>query len=92
MLSICLNAKKISLNSFNLLIVLKVWICEHSQITHEPFEHLIPSQLSFSKCFTEFTAKIFVITVKGLEPATSCVRDHDATTAPRRHTCEKQDL
>ena len=24
---------------------------------------------------------IFVITVKGLEPATSCVRDQDATTA-----------
>ena len=26
--------------------------------------------------------KIFVITVKGLKPATFCVRDHDATTAP----------
>ena len=26
--------------------------------------------------------KIFVITVKGIEPATSCVRDQDATTAP----------
>ena len=28
---------------------------------------------------------IFVITIKGLEPATSCVRDKDATTAPARH-------
>ena len=37
----------------------------------------------FPKCFTkfsEFSDKIFVITVKGLEPATSCVRDEDATT------------
>ena len=25
--------------------------------------------------------KIFVVTVKGLEPATSCVRDQNATTA-----------
>ena len=29
--------------------------------------------------------KIFVITVKGLEPAISCVRDQDATTEPARH-------
>ena len=29
--------------------------------------------------------KIFVITVKGLEPATSCVRDQDATSVPVRH-------
>ena len=29
--------------------------------------------------------KIFVITVKGLEPATSCVRDQEATTVPARH-------
>ena len=28
--------------------------------------------------------KIFVITVKGFKPATSCVRDQDATTAPAR--------
>ena len=33
--------------------------------------------------------KIFVITVKGLEPATSCVRDQDATLAPAKHRCEK---
>ena len=26
--------------------------------------------------------KVFVITVKGLKPETSCVRDQDATTAP----------
>ena len=29
--------------------------------------------------------KIFAITVKGLELATSCVRDHHATTVPARH-------
>ena len=29
--------------------------------------------------------KIFVITVKGFETATSCVRDWDATTVPARH-------
>ena len=29
--------------------------------------------------------KIFVITVKVLKPATSCVRDQDATTVPARH-------
>ena len=28
--------------------------------------------------------KILVITVKRLEPATSCVRDQDATTAPAK--------
>ena len=32
--------------------------------------------------------KIFVIRVKGLEPATSCVRDQDATTLPARHMWE----
>ena len=36
--------------------------------------------------FTEFSDKIFVITGKGLRPATSCVRDQDATTVPARHT------
>ena len=38
----------------------------------------------FPKCFNEFAEfsnKIFVITVKGLESATSCVGDQDATTA-----------
>ena len=29
--------------------------------------------------------KIFVITVKGLKSATSCVRDQDATTVPTSH-------
>ena len=32
--------------------------------------------------------KIILITVKGLEPATSCVRDQDATTVPGRHMWE----
>ena len=32
--------------------------------------------------------KIFVITVKALESATSCARDQDAITAPERHMLE----
>ena len=36
--------------------------------------------------------KIFVITVKGLEPATSYIRDHDTTTAPARHMYETGSL
>ena len=32
--------------------------------------------------------KIFVMTVKGLDPATSCVRHQDATTTPVRHILE----
>ena len=32
--------------------------------------------------------KIFVITVIGIEPATSCVKGQDATTAPPGHMSE----
>ena len=35
--------------------------------------------------FAEFSDKKIVITVRGLKPATSCVRDQHATTAPARH-------
>ena len=35
--------------------------------------------------FTKFSEKVFFITVKGLEPTISCVRDHDTTTVPERH-------
>ena len=31
------------------------------------------------------SVKNILVTVKGLEPATSCVREQDATTAPARH-------
>ena len=41
--------------------------------------------------FADFSDKIFVITVNGLEPTTSCVRDPDATTAPARHMCFSDD-
>ena len=37
--------------------------------------------------FAEFSEKQFMI-LKGLEPATSCVRDQHATTAPARHMLE----
>ena len=33
--------------------------------------------------------KTFVITVKGLKPATSCVKDQDATTVPARHVRDR---
>ena len=36
--------------------------------------------------------KIFVITVKGLKPVTSCVRDQDATAVPARHMSETGSL
>ena len=36
--------------------------------------------------------KIFVITVKGLELAISCLRDKHATTAPARHMLETESL
>ena len=38
--------------------------------------------------FAEFKDKIFVITVKGLKPAISCVRDQDTTTEQWRHMWE----
>ena len=43
-----------------------------------------PSLEIFLNVFTEFS-EYFVLTVKGLKPATSCVRDQDASTAPARH-------
>ena len=47
----------------------------------------------FPKMFSlNSVTKIFVITVKVLEPATSCVRDHDATIAPAKDARERQDL
>ena len=39
----------------------------------------------FSLNSANSVTKTFVITVKGLEPATSRVRNQDATTAPARH-------
>ena len=35
--------------------------------------------------FSEFSDKLFVITVKGFEPDTTCVRHQDASTATARH-------
>ena len=46
----------------------------------------------FLNVFTEFREIIFVITTKGLEPATSCVRDQDTTTAPARHMSDTGSL
>ena len=41
--------------------------------------------VTFSLNFLNPASKLFVITVKGLKPVTSCVRDQGATTAPARH-------
>ena len=46
----------------------------------------------FSLNSANSVTKIFVITVKGLKPATSCVRDQNATTAPARHMWETGSL
>ena len=48
--------------------------------------HLKQNQFNrvFPKCF-HWICWIFVITVKELEPATSCIRDQDVATAPARH-------
>ena len=46
----------------------------------------------FINVFTDSVTKIVVIILKILEPATSCVRNQDATTVPARHICERQDL
>ena len=65
--------------------------CATFYTSRGPFAHLRENPIRvFPKCFhwSEFSDKIFVITVKGLEPATSCVRDQDATTAPARHMWE----
>ena len=35
--------------------------------------------------FAEFSEQIFTTRVRGFQPATSCVRDGDATAAPSRH-------
>ena len=40
---------------------------------------------SFPKCSVNSVTKIFVITAKGLELVTSCVKDQDATTTLEKH-------
>ena len=52
---------------------------------------LIEFSLNVFIAFAEFSTKIFVITLKGLELATFCVRDQDATTVPTR-PCQRLDL
>ena len=61
--------------------------------------HFVPIMNStmefFLNVFTEFSKfndKIFVLTIKGLEPDTSCVRDQDATTLPARRVQETGSL
>ena len=47
----------------------------------------------FPKCFHWIPwIQIFVITVKGFKPATSCIRDQDVTTAPARLMWETRSL
>ena len=42
--------------------------------------------------FSLNSVKNIFVTVNGLEPATSCVREQDATTAPTRHMGETGSL
>ena len=56
-------------------------------LLHEEYT-LKPMEL-FLNVFSD--KKMFVITVKGLEPDTRCVKDHNATTVPT-DTCETYDL
>ena len=45
-----------------------------------------PGMLScYLMFFTEFSDKNICLYLKGLEPATPCVRDQDATTLPARN-------
>ena len=39
----------------------------------------------FSLNSANLVTKIFVVTVKGLKPATSCVKDQDANISPAKH-------
>ena len=50
---------------------------------------IMVGQFSASLNSPNSVAKIFVVTVKGFKPATSCVRGQDANTVP---ACERQDL
>ena len=47
---------------------------------------------TFSLDSLNSVTKIFFITVKGLEPATSCARSQNATTVPARHMWETGSL
>ena len=51
------------------------------------YQPLELKQFDFSlNVFIEFAEfKVFIITAKGFKPATSCIRDQDATTVPARH-------
>ena len=46
----------------------------------------------FPKCFHRIQWQKCLLTVKGFEPATSCVRDQGVTTAPARHMWETGSL
>ena len=52
-----------------------------SSISARTMEFFLNVSLHLANSVTQ----IFVITVKGLEPATTYVRDQDTTTAPARH-------
>ena len=45
----------------------------------------------FLNVFTEFSDKKY-LSLKGFKPATSCVKDHGATTAQARHMCQTGSL
>ena len=57
---------------------------------HQMWHLSSPSMFSLNS--TDSVTKIFGITVKRLDPATTCVRDQDATIEPARHMWETVSL
>ena len=78
--------------------MLKFWIKEKVVITNRVMPHvcaciyvktlrmrsMTTNNGVFPKCFDRIQKKKY-LSLKGLEPASSCVRDKDATTAPARY-------
>ena len=57
-------------------------------LPHIKYKRFEVFELSLN-AFTEFIDKIFVITVKGLKSATSCIKDQDVPQN-QKNTCERQ--
>ena len=64
----------------------------NDRISIKIINHTLEFFLNVSLNSANSVTKIFVITVKGLEPTTSWVRDRHATTAPARHMLDTGSL
>ena len=72
------------------MIQSKVWVLILCHVIL--FYRSIELSLNVSLNLLNSVTKIVAITVKGFEPATSCVRDKDASTAPARHVWQTETL